>query len=45
MRVEIFEALNSEVMWLVNITYDDVDTWDVCHMSISFENMEYWCVG
>jgi hypothetical protein len=35
-----FEAQNFEVTWLVDITWDDVDTWDVCHVSVSFEPME-----
>jgi hypothetical protein len=30
-----------EVMWLVDVTWDDVDTWDVCHMSVIFEHLEY----
>jgi hypothetical protein len=30
-----------EVVWLVDITWDDVDTWDVCHMLVIFEHMEY----
>jgi hypothetical protein len=25
-----------EVTWLANVTWDDLDTWDVCHMSVSF---------
>jgi hypothetical protein len=31
----------SEVMWLADVTWDDVDTWDVCHVSVSFEHLEY----
>jgi hypothetical protein len=34
------KARNSEVTWLANVTWDDVDTWDVCHMSVSFEHVE-----
>jgi hypothetical protein len=34
------EARNSKVTWLMDITWDDVDTWDVCHVSVSFEPME-----
>jgi hypothetical protein len=30
-----------EVMWLAYVTGDDMDTWDVCHASVSFEHMEY----
>ena len=30
-----------EVTWLADITRDDMDTWYVCHMSVSFEHMEY----
>jgi hypothetical protein len=28
----------SEVTWLGDVTWDDMDTWDVCHMSVSFEH-------
>jgi hypothetical protein len=28
----------SEVMLLADVTSDDVDTWDVCHVLVSFEN-------
>jgi hypothetical protein len=38
--VKSFEARNSKVTWLADITWDDVDTWDVCHVSMSFEPME-----
>jgi hypothetical protein len=30
----------SKVMWLVDVTRDDVDTWDVFHMSVIFEHLE-----
>jgi hypothetical protein len=30
-----------KVTWLANVTWDDVDTYDVCHVSVSFEHMEY----
>jgi hypothetical protein len=30
-----------EVTWLADVTWDDMDTWDVCHMSVSFEHLEY----
>jgi hypothetical protein len=30
-----------EVTWLADVTWDDVDTWDVYHMLVSFEHMEY----
>jgi hypothetical protein len=39
-NVETLEARNFEVTWLVDVTWDDVDTWDVCHVSVSFEPME-----
>jgi hypothetical protein len=29
-----------EVTWLVDITRDDVDTWDVRHMSVIFEHVD-----
>ena len=31
----------SEVTWLADVTWDDVDTWNVCHVSVSFEHLEY----
>jgi hypothetical protein len=30
-----------EVTWLADITWDDVDTWDVCHVLVCFEHLEY----
>jgi hypothetical protein len=30
----------SEVRWLADITGDDVDTWNVCHVSLSFEHAD-----
>jgi hypothetical protein len=30
-----------EVTWLIDVTWDDVDIWDVCHVSVSFEHLEY----
>jgi hypothetical protein len=30
-----------EVTWLVDVTWDNMDTWDVCHVSVSFEHLEY----
>jgi hypothetical protein len=38
--VKYSEAQNSKVTWLVDITWDDVDTWDVCHVSVIFEHVE-----
>jgi hypothetical protein len=38
--VKSSEAQNFEVTWLADVTRDDVDTWDVCHMSMSFEHVE-----
>jgi hypothetical protein len=29
-----------KVTWLVDITRDDVDTWDVRHMLVSFEHAD-----
>jgi hypothetical protein len=29
-----------EVMWLADVTGDDVDTWDVHHISVIFEHMD-----
>jgi hypothetical protein len=29
----------SEVTWLANVTREDMETWDVCHMSVSFEHV------
>jgi hypothetical protein len=29
------------VTWLANVTRDDVDTGDVCHVLVSFELLEY----
>jgi hypothetical protein len=29
-----------KVMWLVDVTWDDVDTWDVCQVSVSFEHVD-----
>jgi hypothetical protein len=29
-----------EVTWLADVIWDDVDTWDVCHVSVSFEPVE-----
>jgi hypothetical protein len=29
-----------EVTWLVDVTGDDMDTWDVRHVSISFEHAD-----
>jgi hypothetical protein len=31
----------SEVTWLAYVTWDDVETWDVCHVSVIFEHWEY----
>jgi hypothetical protein len=28
----------SEVTWLADVTGDDMDTWDVHHVSVSFEH-------
>jgi hypothetical protein len=28
----------SKVTWLADVTWDDVDTWDVRHVSVSFEH-------
>jgi hypothetical protein len=33
--VKYSEARSPEVTWPADITSDDVDTWDVCHMSVS----------
>jgi hypothetical protein len=33
-----------EVTWLAYVTWDDVETWNVCHVSVSFEFLEYWKV-
>jgi hypothetical protein len=30
-----------EVTWLADVTWDDVDTWDVFHVSVRFELLEY----
>jgi hypothetical protein len=30
-----------KVTWLVDVTWDDMDTWDVCHVSVRFEILEY----
>jgi hypothetical protein len=30
-----------EVAWLVDVTWDDMDTWDVCHVSVIFKHLEY----
>jgi len=30
----------SKVTWLTDVTGDDMDTWDVCHMSVSFEHVD-----
>jgi hypothetical protein len=27
--------------WLADVAWDDVDTWDVCHVSVRFEILEY----
>jgi hypothetical protein len=37
---KIFRSPKFEVTWLTDVTWDDVDTWDVCHVSVSFEPME-----
>jgi hypothetical protein len=33
--VKYFEARSPEVTWPTDVTKDDVDTWDVCHVSVS----------
>jgi hypothetical protein len=30
----------SKVMWLVDVIGDDVDTWDVCHVLVSFLHVD-----
>jgi hypothetical protein len=30
----------SKVTWLADVTWDDVDTWDVHHVSVSFEHVD-----
>jgi hypothetical protein len=30
-----------KVKWLAEVTWDDVETWDVCHVSVIFEHMDY----
>jgi len=30
----------SKVMWLADVTKDDVDTWDVCHVLVIFEHVD-----
>jgi hypothetical protein len=32
------DPIISEVMWLENVIRNDVDTWDVHHMSVIFEH-------
>jgi hypothetical protein len=34
-KVKSSEARSPEVTWPADVTKDDVDTWDVCHMSVS----------
>jgi hypothetical protein len=34
-KVKSPEAQSPRVMWLADVTRDDVDTWDVCHVSVS----------
>lgn len=29
-----------EVTWLVDVIGNDVDTWDVCHVLVSVENVD-----
>jgi hypothetical protein len=31
----------SDVTWLADVTWDDVDTWNVCHMLVIFDHLEY----
>jgi hypothetical protein len=31
----------TKVTWLADVTWDDMDTWDVCHVSVHFEHMDY----
>jgi hypothetical protein len=38
--VKSFEARNYEVTWLAHVTWDNVDTWELCHVSVSFEHVE-----
>jgi hypothetical protein len=34
-KVKSPEARSPEVTWPADVTRDDMDTWDVCHMSVS----------
>jgi hypothetical protein len=30
-----------KVTWLADVTWDDMDTWDVFHVSVNFGHLEY----
>jgi hypothetical protein len=30
----------SEVTWILDVTGDDMDTWDVCHVSVIFKHTD-----
>jgi hypothetical protein len=34
------DPIISEVTWLVDVTRDEVDTWDMRHVSVSFEHVD-----
>jgi len=35
------DPIISKVTWLMNITWDGMETWDVCHVLVIFEHLEY----